>query len=456
MSLPKTSKLVLLGLLSIFILFLLILTFANFSSFDEQLRAEVKTLLEPKPMPESSENAYFAIWGLSASKDRDIVAAGKRLIERYQANKADRNKDELSEADYLEILGDPDLDKAWLNKFENCASRRKLSCAENLVKQLSSVSIQGERLSLLSQRYQTIIEMNDFQSVNEVTFLTPLPPYNVMMKLRQIYLAKAVRLPNNEQFILAMNKDISFWRMLLSNGDSLIDKMIAVASLWADFQAISDYLRSNPTLSEEQLEQLSQILVPLTKEELDISEAFEYEEKAFYNSLMTIDPNELSTSLGTSSTAVFWLTHPNATINDYHQYFVMKLKSLSQLPAESFAQAIKHPNDERKNCCFEEIDSLISISPSSLYNVGGKMLLSTMLFRAQDYVARVHDLNGIINLVKLQTILANSDESAETVVTNSVIRQPYNKQAFDLTNGILSFDCLDSNSICNVRIYEKD
>jgi hypothetical protein len=458
MSLPKTSKLVLLGLLTIVSLFLLIITLANFSAFDEKLSPEIQAILQPDSMPEDSKNAYYAIFGLSAANGKNIVDTGKRLVKRNQHNREEINTDEQSKPDNSEIHGVPDLDKNWLNEFDNCTSRRSLSCARNLAKELLKHPIQSKRLPIMSMRYRSVLDMSDFQSVENITFTSSLPPYNVMMKLRQLYLAEAIQLKSVNQFFMAMNKDIVFWRMLLSNGNSLIDKMVAVASLWADMQTISDYLKTNTSLSNEQRKQLNQLLKPLTKDEIDINEAFQFEEKVFYNSLRTINPSELSTALGTSSTPMFWFIQPNATLNDYHEYFVKPLAELNLLSAEDFAKTINKSTAGEKSCCFEEIDSLTNISPSNLYNVGGKMLLSSMLFRAQDYIARVHDLNGVIDLVRLQVQVANTDLPIIEFLGASSIKQPYNKQPmnYDKETNLLGFDCLDKGSVCQVSLSHTE
>jgi hypothetical protein len=94
------------------------------------------------------------------------------------------------------------------------------------------------------------------------------------------------------------------------------------------------------------------------------------------------------------------------------------------------------------------------MSPSSLYNVGGKMMLSTMLFNAQDYIARVHDLSGVINLVRLQILVASTDKPANETVEGSMLKQPYNGQPmiYNRESNTLEFECLNKGSVCQVRI----
>ncbi len=453
MSLPKTNKLIIWAIGLILGVFLFTITFANFSMFDEQLSDDVKAVLEPRAQLDKSNNVFYALWGLSAANEKNFMVAGQKLVERYLENKNRTGSDALSDNDYLEIMGGNDFDEQWLKIVENCTARVSLACTERLAEKIKAKPIESERLTTLLHRYNLTLELDDYQALDNYTFTSPLPPYGVMMRVRQVYLAKAILLESPDAVIKALEKDITFWRMMLRKGDSLIDKMIAIASLWGNTQAVSDYLRKSPSLSSDQLISLEGLLLPLSNEERDISEAFLFEELAFYNTLVSVDSNELA-SLSGSASPMFWFLLPNATINDYHQFFVKKLQALNKMPAAEFAQVIKAAENNQEHCCFNEVDSLISGSPKSLYNIGGKLLLSTIVFNAHDYIARVHDLDGVISLVRMQLALKKTDMSTEEFINRSTVTSPYNETAINLDREtqLLSFKCLDKGSLCEVKI----
>lgn len=74
----------------------------------------------------------------------------------------------------------------------------------------------------------------------------------------------------------------------------------------------------------------------------------------------------------------------------------------------------------------------------------------------QDYIARVHDLDGRITLVLLQAEIAlNPDKRVEEVVAASHYRNPYTgaPMDYDAEAGTVSFRCLAvGEGVCAVRI----
>ncbi len=449
-NLSLTKKL-LLGVLAVFLIFIFIVIFVNFSAFDEELSPEVAESLKPVKMPPVNENAFFAIWGLSASNDKNVIHAGSALITRYLENKEQRDLDEITADDYTEILGGKDLDASWEDRYERCTARSEYGCMAKLAHQLSNEPIDDPRLILMLSRYEQITQMSNFQHIGHLTFVSPLPPYGLLMKLRRLKTASALNSESSSEFIQQINQDLNFWRMLLKNGNSLIDKMIAVAGIWSDLQVLSELLKNHTEITADEFQLVNTMLTPLSKQELNISEAFEFEQRAFYNTLTSIKPAQLEMAFGLSSSPIFWLMQTNATINDYQQYFIHPINRLSELSSKDFYQAI----NDKANCCFQELKSLSDFSPNSLYNLGGKLLLPATLIQAQDYIARVHDLNGVISLVRLQLLLKTvPDEQVEESINSSNITNPYTGEPmiYDRKDKWLGFECLNEGSFCKIKI----
>jgi len=447
---------VLFGMFAIIILFVVITLFINLSIFDEELSPEVVELIEPIKMPPNQENAYYAIWGMSAaSSKKDIVNIGLQLINRYQENRDENDLDEITSSDYIEILGGEGIDDSWVDNYDNCRARTEYGCSTKLRAQIDDLPVQDQRLKLMLERYEQIIEMKKYQSIDHVTFASPLPSYGVLMRLSQIKLANTFNDKDKLRFFEIVSRDITFWKRMLEQGNSLIDKMVAVASIWRDIQTVSEFLKVNDELPPMSDRLLTKTLEPLTDGQLDISESFIFELRAFKNTISTIDIDDLVSFYGITTTPMHWLIQPNASVNDYNQYFTQPVIELSKLPARTFYKTINNLEEGDIECCFKDVDGLVGFSPASLYNIGGKLLLPAMKVEAQDYVARVHDLNGMISLVKLQLDLKRlADTSVQSSIKESQHTNPYTGKPmdYDPKNNWLSFECLDESSKCRIKL----
>lgn len=448
------AKKLLLGLLAVFLTFIIIVVVIDFSIFDEELSPQVVETLKPIKMPLNHENAFFAIWGLSASSNKNMIKTGEALISRYRENRAKRGNDEITIEDYTEILGGKDFDASWQDDFEGCTARREYGCASKLAKQLREHPVDDPRFILMLDRYEQITSMTNFKHMGNLTLVSPLPPYGNLMKLHRIKIANAYNADSPADFIRQMSKDLKFWKMLLNNGNTLIDKMIAVASIWSNLQVISEYAKTTQDLTSQDYSAINTMLAPLTKQESDIGNAFGFEQQAFYTAILSMNSEQLDLAYGSDKIILHWLIQPNATINDYHQYFTQRLQQLSRLTAPDFYKTINATDNGQKTCCFKELESLISFSPSSLYNLGGKLLLADAIFQGQDYVARVHDMNGVISLVRLQLLAKEyPDVSIGELINRSETTNPYTGEPviYDENEKSLGFECLNKGSFCKIK-----
>lgn len=449
MSRSQITKKLGIGFAVVILLFLGILTFGNFKSFDESLSPVVRQALQPTKMPADETNAFIAIWGLTTASDKEMIKSGRAMIQRYLQNRDSEGRDELNDSDYQEILANKDIDKFWQSIISKCHVRKKQDCIVKLAAQLVSQPISSERFSLMMERYKTIRSLIDYQHIDHLTFASPLPAFGPLLNLSKLNLAMTFNQKDPGLFIQNLDSELKFWRMMLNRGDSILDKMIANAGYRNNLAATSNFLSTRPELSEIEQLKLQQLLSPLSQSEIDISDAFLFEEKAFYNTLNNLEAEQLKEAYGLSSSPITWLIQPNATVNDYHEFFVKKIQALGEMNTKQFANAIKPHNGE--SCCFQEIESLSSLSFNSLYNLGGKSLLTATLFNGQDYLARIHDLNGLIGLVGLELKLLLDQPNAEQWLKENDSLLGHSIR-FDQTNGSLEFDCLDTHSICKVNL----
>ena len=441
----KHIPLLLIGLI---LAFCLLVWTINLSIFDEEPSAGVQQTLKPHEMPQTDENAYFFLFGFEASADKAPHSAGQSLQQRYEKNRDVLGKDELLADDYAEILGGVGKDKVWLESFERCRSRTDDDCFERAIAQLEKLDFESARLSLMLKRYDALVQYRDFAYPHGFTFYSPIPGYATPLALQQITLARSAQYKSTSLFLDTVEKDLAFWRMLLSKGSSLIDKMVAIAAIWNDLKFLSAYFNTTD-MNDAEREKVLEILSDLNAEEVDISEAFVFEARSMYHQLENLTADELESFFESSSWFMGQMIQTNATNNSHYELYLKPLLDLSKLTSEEFYIAL--PEGASK---FEE-GLKVSLSPGNLYNLGGKVLLQNSGWMASDYIARVHDLSGMFSLVKLQLSLKGfPKEEWPSIIAGSQYKNPYNNHPFewDLEKAQLGFKCMNEGSSCAIKL----
>jgi len=436
-------KTIVFGLISIFLIFTFLVLLINTPIFDAKLNPKITKVLNQRSLPKTEGNAYYAIMGIKASSDKNIVATGFQLIKRYQANRAVK-KDELTQEDYNEILNvKEDIDQQWLDKFGKCQSKSGEDCLGKLAKILSTSQNKSSRLLLMQQRYDKIINMNKYANFNDITMGTPFPDYIYLLRLGNLKKAELYMLPEKYGFLLQVSKELKFFKMQLVHGEMILDQMVAQANIRNNIQHLSNYLR-NYNVPENELAIIDSLLTPLTKDELDISRGYISESRTLFKA---IDDAEF-----------FDLDYILFQSNDYHnlfyKYFTEPYVKMSKMSSIEIVEAVK---DGYIDSILEEKNSLLGYSPSSLYNFSGKAMLSGgFCDNCWDYAARVHDLNNIISLVKLQLELkTNNQSNIKQAILNSKVTDNYTKNAFEYEakDNSIYFKCLDERySKCSIKL----
>ena len=436
-------KKTIIGLLSLIVFFAFILWLIHREVFDEAPSVGVQNVVQPHQMPAFTENGYVYLLGMNTATDRTPIETGKQLIGRIKSNRETRGSDFLLKTDYIEILGGKNLDKSWMESFERCRSRTKHDCLQFLAEQIGTYNGDNARLEVMSDRYQTLLTYRKSVVANNPTFSTPLPSYLPAMTLQQITAAKLYHNKDYEGLTRQIIKDMKFWRMKLRGRNMLMDKMVAIAALWNSIGYISEGLRNN-VFNESQKAHLVQSLTNLSPEEWDISESFELEAQALYSMIEDVrDSPESNNWLN------FSMLQPNATKNFHFDKYLKPLMALSRLDSRSFYQELM----ERPQAFKERLD--LGLSPTNLYNLGGKMMLAKDGWVHTAYISRVHDLDGMISLVKLQLEIVNTpNQSTKETVEKSTIRNPYQNKPmnYEAEENSLGFNCMDKESRCRIKL----
>jgi hypothetical protein len=229
---------------------------------------------------------------------------------------------------------------------------------------------------------------------------------------------------------------------MLRDGHSLIAKMVALAGLRNDTSFLSTLMRSRP-LNDEELEQIPLILKPLSDDERDIGETFMAEMRIALRS---------SKPFAIVLEGPGWINRlvlqENATINEQYLKTTLPLRLRAAMSADEFYRARGQ----------DPLSYDVRVVPPPLYNLGGKLTLkwTASNMGIQDYITRVHDLDGRIALVLLQAEIArNPNRRVEDVVRSSVYRNPFTLEPmdYDPSDQTLGFDCLaNSDDRCALKI----
>ncbi|MFK8012325.1 MAG: hypothetical protein AB8B80_09810 [Marinicellaceae bacterium] len=418
------------------VLFVAIVALINTSPFDEELNPEIVKLMQPIPMPVVEDNAYYALYGLNAIDNRDMIETGHGLTLRSLENRKN-GKDELSAEDYLEILGIENNNFSDLRiEFNDCNSNKEFNCLISLSENLSGDQLNNPRLQILLNRYHKIMDMEVYSNFLDVTMNSPLAAYGTLLKLSKIRLATSYKPKNRSEFIQHLHKDMEFWKLLLNQGKLLIDKMVAFASIKNNINNLSEYLRNN-SVAETDVELIIDMLTPLTTDELDLSESFITEHRIGYNAYLELEKN--------SSWFESLTYQPNATINYGYEENYNRLLKLAKLPLPELIKKIKLGIDDIEK----------SIKLHNIYNYTGKMLIKYSGPAYSHYTIRGHDLNNIIKMVNIQyQAKTNPDLSLEQLLIQPKNTNMYNDKPFeyDKESQIIYFNCLTRYQECRIKL----
>ncbi len=434
-----TAKVVLLFALLAAFTFLI-----NRSWFDEEFHPGLSGLASPD-FVSLDGNAFPMTHGFAASSKIDFAAAGRAIIGALRERHEQGEMIALSEAEMERFLGVPNLDDTWRAGFQSldCNSRLSLDCADRLASDIERYDLTEPRLRLLLERFEKILQAPRFEENQEADENTPLPSYGLLMQVSRIRLAISYQRDSTDEFLNVVAEDMKFWRMVLRDGQSLIAKMVALAGFRNDLDFVSALIRGHD-LDDREILAVRNVLRPFTNDELDIGESFLAELR-----ISALSPGGLFAFLRSSSGLARVFSQERATLNEYYLTTVLPLQSRASLDAESFY----HQRG------YERLSYSVPIFPPPLYNLGGKLALKRIaaVNSAQDYISRMHDVNGRVTLVLLQAEIEETPgKDVDAVVNSSIHKNPYSGEpmVYDASLQTLAFECLPSNStdVCGVAI----
>lgn len=414
----------------------------NTSVFDQKLKPEVQAIKDIKAQPYTQHNAYPALLALSST--RSDYAAFTEEIRSFLNQKIEQSGQDFLGGDEFDQYNETEFDLTWQAEYPLCNSRRERGCMATLFDAVQAQPISQTRLLNQLDKYTQLIQYADYSDPTQMDWESPFLNFGPVLPLKRLYLANSHASKESDGFIADFIQDMTFWRMLLRQGHHMITKMVAVASINNGIGGLSAALDKG-RFSIQQLQYLSTFVTHLSEAEADMKSVFKYEFKFGIQFYADVEKNR-----GYQYFGWFDFYQPNATANLDYELSTRPLIELSEMSAQAFHQ-------QQISGAFDQAPSnAFSWSPTSLYNPTGKMLLNWSLPAYADYVARIHDLDGMLALLRLKIeIKLNPAMAPAEVIARSKERNPYTGAAmsYDASSKRIYFGCADRTSdVCELSL----
>lgn len=412
----------------------------NLSLFDEALLPEISQYLSKPVNPEIEGNAQYHLYGLAAASDKDPYAVGKAVIEKLHSKHANGEMANLTEQETLDLYGGSEKwDSQWQEIYNaaNCNPRENTECFADLLAQIEAQPFTDPRLLVQLERYNNTIQLPHLiENVEIMDWTTPLPSYYIIMQMGKLSQARAYQDFGLDGLIKSSQLDMKFWRMALTESQTIIGKMVTIATLRRNLAALSYAINNETILTATQINELKTLLRPLTAEEINITEALIAE--------LRFSAENWKTSISEGESTVLWfLTQPTANTNLFYLRTVKPALALSQLSSKDFyLQA-------------QTSLSSLEFSHFNPYNLGGKTYLAKNNWQFTPYIGRAHDLAGLYSLLALQLELkTNPPQDLNTAINLSPHKNPYTGKPlnFNPNTKSISFPCFDIKDVCRITL----
>jgi hypothetical protein len=420
----------------------LFIVIINTSAFDQTLRPEVQAIKDIKAHAYNRNNAYPALLAMSSTRlDFENYSEEIRTILNQ---KIEQSGQDYLNGDEFDRFVDTSVDHEWQDDYPLCNSRRNRGCMASLFDAVQEQPINQVRLLNQMKKYTRLIQFAEYSDPTQLDWEAPFVPFGPVLVMKRLYLANSFAAQKPENFITDFNQDMAFWRMLLRHGHHMITKMVAVASINNSIDALSAAL-DEWRFSKQQLQNLHTVVSRLSQAEADMESVFVHE---FKYGLEFYAQEEQDGEL--QYFGLFDLYQPNATANLAYELSTQPLIDLSGMSSQAFyQQQISGIWDHTPTDGF-------SWSLTALYNPTGKMLLNLAVPAYTDYLARIHDLDGMLALLRLKIeIKMNPQITPAEVIASSKERNPYTGTAVDYDSKTkrIYFDCADRTSdVCELSL----
>jgi hypothetical protein len=411
---------------------------------DVSVEPEVDRFAALPAFPPKSDNAFFMIWGLSASPDQDPYAVGQQIVQTH--NRLLAQQKSLSNFEPTALYGPAPL--TFPKDAPRLCDPVKQDCLVTYRKTRAAIEVELKDRQLYLSRYRHLRDFSNTENAEARSNAgTPIPLFRNIQRLSDLVDASvAIRTADASTESAALQdlaSDMAFWRKVLSSNDWLVTQVVAARLLSRKYSLASELLSDDPALAQRYPELMKQITQPIALDQATIQAGVLQEAR---NTLGTIDAmrdgelpvdDPIMKRLVKSDLAMHLLFRQNATINaEYH---------LFQTIYQQMALSPKVLLDNRSER-LAALKKTLAIGPSALFfNPFGRYVLSENYMDYTGYALRLDDLVALSRMVELQrrAILAKSSaaELPALLDRSPTLYDPYTEQpfAFDAATTTLSF-----------------
>jgi len=370
---------------------------AGINAFDEDLSPQARQLLaEAAPALKDEDNAYFALWGMTAAEGADPHAVGKRVAAGVIAKLAGSESAAPGTAydgEIKKLKPSPAIAKLCDWAKEDCYAR--LAAAVDRADPLAQ-----ENATLLA-RYAALGRYKGYSDTAPRRVATPFPPFQDASNLATLDLLVAiaeVKRGDAAAGLKRIGSGITTARMYLASSEQLLPRMIFANILHRHAVVVAGLAVEFPDAAAAEQAQLAKWLAPLTAPERSVAPAFSSEFQVMHNVFASLTKDSRAWDLFGGETSVpQWIQmrflQPNASANLLAAIMTDEQR-LTALPADKLVA--EFPALEQRRAARRASNEGFSVR-----NPVGRMLVELASVDYTQYALRMHDLDAHLRLAAL-------------------------------------------------------
>ncbi len=416
---------------------------ALFSYGDEELHPEVQALLQPLRPVADDENGYLVLWGLRAATGDPPRAVALQEIAAYEAAVAKQR--DAGSVQWVEGYPEERL-LPMSDALDSICRVEERPCLNDFIEQEDRISELLHEHRVMLGRYLSLYEYESFVSPATPSFDEPVPRFlamNAMHALLHARIGIEYMSGNAERALGEVARDIDFQRHLLARSDSMILKMIAVNLLSRDLHLFTQMLDASG-LEPHATRPVARALVDLNEAERSIAAPMRRELQAAAR--MYLNQVALAATLRESQDDAkpSWLVSvgisaaykPRATVNLFYRTVYRPVVELSTLVGPPLLQRWAERAGLRTNG--DDSGRWLQYLTSLPFNPVGEILVGVTRGAWDVYVARLHDLNGLLRLARLKARIVS--EKIALADVPEFIREGSGEETDPYTGNPMTYD----------------
>lgn len=387
---------------------------------DQELSPEADKFIVAANVPPAAKNAYFMIWGLSASPELDPHVVGQQIVAAHDRVLA--TEKDLAKFKPDAFYGDHPL-KFPKDSKRICDLTKNENCLMVYQAKQSEIQAQSEEYKVFLARYRKIPAYEDFGlALSRSTHQSPIPSWNSILRLSDMVdgsIAARMKSKGTQQAALEeLASEINSWRRLLQGNDWLVTQMISIAVLGKKYRLASEIMSAQPDIVAAYPALMSKITTPLSPADTSVVTSVTAEARLSVGTFLGMQEKGhfLQDSFfeglpGAPLRAAFAAGgfRANATLNEAFRHFDVLLLFLAKTPKEVL---------EGHKALLEKLERAARLSPADVfYNPVGRIMNGVGIPNYFEYVFRVDDLIGYSRLLDLQRRIVETNAGPDKVTS---------------------------------------